>query len=92
MSRGFQVIAITGPRQSGKSTLARAAFPRHPYVTLEDPDTRALARSDPRRFLARFPSGAGTQTVHDVKNYSVQTLDRLVVRLVREELARLARS
>ncbi len=37
-------------------------------------------------------SGAGTQTVHDVKNYSVQTLDRLVVRLVREELARLARS
>ena len=37
-------------------------------------------------------SGAGTQTVHDVKNYSVQTLDRLVVRLVREELARLTRS
>ena len=36
--------------------------------------------------------GAGTQTVHDVKNYSVQTLDRLVVRLVREEMARLARS
>ena len=37
-------------------------------------------------------SGAGTQTGHDVKNYSVQTLDRLVVRLVREEMARLARS
>ena len=37
-------------------------------------------------------SGAGTQTVHDVKNYSVQTLDQLVVRLVREEMARLARS
>jgi Mg-chelatase subunit ChlD len=37
-------------------------------------------------------SGAGTQTVHDVKNYSVQTLDRLVVRLVSEEMARLGRS
>ena len=36
-------------------------------------------------------SGPGTQTVHDVKNYSVQTLDRLAVRLVSEEMARLAR-
>ena len=36
-------------------------------------------------------SGLGTQTVHEVKNYSVQTLDRLVVRLVNEEMARLAR-
>ena len=58
LARGFQVIAITGPRQSGKSTLAREAFPHHPYVTLEDPDTRALALADPRRFLARFPKGA----------------------------------
>ena len=39
----------------------------------------------------RPASGRGTQTVHDVKNYSVQTLDRLVVRLVSEEMARLAR-
>ena len=58
MARGFLVIAITGPRQSGKSTLARAAFPHHPYVTLEDPDTRRTALADPRRFLARFPRGA----------------------------------
>ena len=58
MARGFLVIAITGPRQSGKSTLAREAFPNHPYVTLEDPDTRRLALADPRRFLARFPQGA----------------------------------
>jgi uncharacterized protein len=58
MARGFPVIAITGPRQSGKSTLAREAFPRHPYVTLEDPDTRGVALADPRRFLARFPEGA----------------------------------
>ena len=58
MARGFPVIAITGPRQAGKSTLARQAFPRHPYLTLEDPDTRRLALADPRRFLARFPDGA----------------------------------
>ena len=58
MARGFPIIAITGPRQSGKSTLARETFPRHPYVTLEDPDTRRLALADPRRFLARFPHGA----------------------------------
>ena len=58
LARGFPVIAITGPRQSGKSTLARETFARHPYVTLEDPDTRSVALADPRRFLARFPNGA----------------------------------
>ena len=58
LARGFPVIAVTGPRQSGKSTLAREVFARRPYVTLEDPDTRALALADPRRFLARFPTGA----------------------------------
>jgi uncharacterized protein len=58
LARGFPVIAITGPRQSGKSTLARETFPGHPYVTLEDPDTRSVALADPRRFLARFPNGA----------------------------------
>ncbi len=58
MARGFPVIAITGPRQSGKSTLARQVFSQHPYVTLEDLDTRRVAVADPRRFLARFPNGA----------------------------------
>jgi uncharacterized protein len=58
MARGFPVIAITGPRQSGKSTLAREVFSQHPYVTLEDLDTRRIALADPRRFLARFPQGA----------------------------------
>ena len=58
MARGFPVIAITGPRQSGKSTLAREVFAQHPYVTLKDLDTRRTALSDPRRFLARFPRGA----------------------------------
>lgn len=54
----YPVIAITGPRQSGKTTLARLAFPAKPYVSLEDPDARETALADPRRFLAQFPDGA----------------------------------
>ena len=37
---GFPVVTITGPRQSGKTTLAKAIFPDKPYVSLEDPDVR----------------------------------------------------
>lgn len=58
LARGFPVLAITGPRQSGKTTLARSARPDLPYVNLEDPDTRELALSDPRRFLGRYQAGA----------------------------------
>lgn len=58
LARGFPVLAITGPRQSGKTTLARASFPGKPYVSLENPDERDFAQQDPKRFLARFPDGA----------------------------------
>ena len=58
LSKGFPVIALTGPRQSGKTTLACRVFPNKPYRTLEDPETRQLALSDPRAFLAQFPDGA----------------------------------
>ena len=58
LALGFPIVAITGPRQSGKTTLARQAFPALPYVNLEDPDTRDLALTDPRRFLARHTDGA----------------------------------
>lgn len=58
LAAGYPVIALTGPRQSGKTTLARAAFPDRPYVSLEDLDELALAERDPRGFLARFPGGA----------------------------------
>ncbi|MDE0108374.1 MAG: ATP-binding protein [Bryobacterales bacterium] len=51
-------ITLTGPRQSGKTTLCRATFPQHPYATLEAPDVRAFALDDPRAFLAQFPEGA----------------------------------
>ena len=58
LARGFPIVAIAGPRQSGKTTLARAQFPDKPYVSLENPDEREFALSDPRRFLDRFPDGA----------------------------------
>lgn len=56
--RGYPVVAVTGPRQSGKSTLVRHAFPSRPYVSLEDPDEREFAESDPRGFLDRLAEGA----------------------------------
>lgn len=52
------VITLTGPRQSGKTTLARAVFPDRPYVSLETPSEREFATDDPLGFLARFPAGA----------------------------------
>jgi predicted AAA+ superfamily ATPase len=55
--RGFPILTITGPRQSGKTTLARAVFPKRPYVSLEEPDLRRAAMDDPRSFLDRFPDG-----------------------------------
>ena len=54
----YPIVAITGPRQSGKTTLARATFPEKPYASLEDPDVRALATTDARGFLAQYPDGA----------------------------------
>ena len=52
------VVTVTGPRQSGKTTLVRTAFPDLPYSTLEAPDTREYALVDPRGFLSSFPDGA----------------------------------
>lgn len=56
--RGFPIVTITGPRQSGKTTLAKAVFGGKPYVSLEDADVRIAATDDPRSFLNRFPEGA----------------------------------
>jgi len=54
----YPVVTLTGPRQSGKTTLARACFPGKPYVSLEDPDIRRYATEDPRGFLAAHADGA----------------------------------
>jgi len=58
LAKGYPALAITGPRQAGKTTLARSAFPDRPYVSLENPDTRELATEDPRGFLKKYAAGA----------------------------------
>lgn len=54
----YPIITLTGPRQSGKTTLCRIAFPEKPYVNLESPDSREFAHTDPRGFLSTYPEGA----------------------------------
>jgi predicted AAA+ superfamily ATPase len=58
LAAAFPVVAVTGPRQSGKTTLTRAVFADKPYISLEDPTERAFAQEDPHGFLARFTAGA----------------------------------
>ena len=52
----FPVVTITGPRQAGKTTLARTHFPDYAYANLESPDIRALAIADPNAFFSQFPA------------------------------------
>jgi predicted AAA+ superfamily ATPase len=54
----YPVLTLTGPRQSGKTTLSRMAFPDLPYVSLENPAQREFAQEDPVAFLARYGEGA----------------------------------
>ena len=54
----YPLVTITGPRQSGKTTLSRKVFPNKPYANLEAPDVRQFALDDPRGFLAQYPQGA----------------------------------
>ena len=54
----YPFVTVTGPRQSGKTTLCKAAFPQLQYVNLEAPDQREFAESDPRGFLAQLTGGA----------------------------------
>lgn len=58
LAGSFPVVAVTGPRQSGKTTLVREIFAGKPYLSMEDPDVRTLALEDPRGLLARYPEGA----------------------------------
>lgn len=54
-AKKYPIVTLTGPRQSGKSTLLRHSFPDYEYISLEDPDTRLFATDDPRGFLATYP-------------------------------------
>ncbi len=79
MAGQFKAVALTGPRQSGKTTLARMCFPDKPYVSLEAPDERDRILRDPRQFLSRFPDGcilAEAQRAPDLFSYLQQDLDQ----------------
>ncbi len=54
LANSFRVLTVLGPRQAGKSTLCRTAFPEYRYVSLEDPDQRAFAEEDAKAFLAQY--------------------------------------
>lgn len=75
LSKKFLVITLTGPRQSGKSTLLRETFPEYDYVSLENPSERVFAESDPEGFLATYPGKTiidEVQRVPDLFSY-IQT-------------------
>ncbi len=75
---GFPIVTLTGPRQSGKTTLAMAVFKNKPYASLEEPDLRQAASDDPRSFLARFPNGAVLDEVQrcpDILSYLQTCVD-----------------
>ncbi len=72
----YPVVTVTGPRQSGKTTLCKAVFGDKPYLSLEDLDIRESARADPRGFLADIPEGAVLDEIQhapDLVSY-IQTL------------------
>ena len=75
----YPVVTLTGPRQSGKTVLAKAAFPEHDYVNLEETELRLFAKEDPRGFLNRFPRPVildEVQRVPDIFSYIQTAVDR----------------
>jgi hypothetical protein len=75
----YPVVLVDGPRQSGKTTLCRGAFPDKAYLSLEPVDNREFARSDPRGFLAEYAAGAVVDEVQhapDLLSYLQDEVDR----------------
>jgi uncharacterized protein len=78
-ARQYPIVTLTGPRQSGKTTLAKAAFPNHTYASLEDPDQREFATADPRGFLSQFKDRVildEVQRAPDLFSYIQTAVDR----------------
>ena len=78
MSEKFPVVTVTGPRQSGKSTLVRHAFPDKPYISCEDPDVRMFAAQDPRGFLQTYQNAVidEAQKVPQIFSYIQTHVDK----------------
>jgi hypothetical protein len=74
----YPIVTLTGPRQSGKTTLCRMVFPDKDYVSLENPDTRQQAQGDPRGFLSQYPAGVildEIQRVPELVSYLQEKVD-----------------
>jgi len=75
----YPVVTILGPRQSGKTTLAKMTFPKKAYFSLEDPDVRLAATADPRAFLERMEDGGildEVQRLPELLSYLQGIVDR----------------
>ena len=71
-AKEYPVVTVTGPRQSGKTTLVRSSFGQYKYVSLESPDAREFALEDPRGFLKQCEGGVildEVQRVPDLLSY-----------------------
>lgn len=78
LASSFKAVAVTGARQTGKTTLVKEVFKRKPYVSLENPDMRRFAMEDPRGFLETYRQGAildEIQRVPDLFSYLQEVLD-----------------
>ncbi len=80
VAKGFPAVAILGPRQSGKTTLAKLAFPNHKYVSLENLTNRGFAIDSPEDFLDQFKNEKGVildeiQTTPDLLSYIQGIID-----------------
>lgn len=76
----FRVVAVLGPRQSGKTTICRTTIPRKPYVSLENPDIAEFATADPNGFLNQFKNGATLDEVQKLPHlfsYILQIVDAI---------------
>lgn len=79
----FKAVAVTGARQTGKTTLVKQVFKGKPYLSLENPETRNFALEDPRGFLASYPKGAildEVQRVPELFSYLQEILDNSKVK------------
>ena len=79
----FKAVAVTGARQTGKTTLVKQVFKGKPYLSLENPETRNFALEDPRGFLASYPKGAildEVQRTPELFSYLQEILDNSKVK------------
>lgn len=78
LAASYPIVTLTGPRQSGKTTLCRKVFPEKPYANLESPDVRQFAVDDPKGFLSQFADGAildEIQRAPDIASYLQPMVD-----------------